>query len=147
MNLYDFQQIWEVSSSNLFSVPVFSFSSWTPVTNVTLFDMFPQVPRTLSPCPRSFFMFFKLDNFYLFVLMFTDCVILILLLSPSSEFFTSQIYFSFLKFSFDCFSHFLFLCRKQLFPITSRMFTFTSWSVVIIADLGSSLVILTSRLS
>lgn len=74
--------------------------------------------RSLTFCfifpPIFFSLFFKLGSFYWCMLKFPDCVIFIPLLRPSSESPPHPIlYLSFLKFSFDCFSHFLFLSWKM----------------------------------
>lgn len=127
---------------------LFSFFSWSPVRNVTLFDMFPQVPSGLLLPP---ILFLCSSN----KVIFTDLSSRSLTVSSSFcfwahpvSFLPHKFIFHFWNFHLIVFHTFCVLCRKQLFPVTSRMFTFiTSWSVVIIADLGSSLVILTSRLS
>lgn len=117
-------------------LPLFLFLYWsfsspsvTPVTR--MLDLLTFSHWSLRLC-SSFFVLFYLSFIWWFLVLhlqvhwFFSSVILILILNSPSEFISNTRWV--LKFPLGSF---LFLCWALRFPLIPRVFTFTSWSMVV----------------
>ena len=81
-----------------------------------------------------FFLFCRMDYFYLFIIKFTDSFLFHLhsaLEFPSTKFISDILFFSSNN---SIYFQFPFLCWELLFPSISSVFNLTSWNMVIIAS-------------